>query len=173
MITLKKSNLGQPNIFSTCLQDIYLLDVRYCYSWRRKIGEMIDLKDCLNGEIKRVYARTGLNIYCGANGYFTHKGAAFLLFVIKDDTQYIVLSKEFLENEKTIHSSIKKQLKEMGIPKENWIYLNQAVIQKEFQDLLIPTINDYLPETQEKVVEEFKLYMEEEISTSTFDQEMY
>lgn len=173
MITLKKSNLGNPNIFSTSPQDIHIVDLKYLYSSRRKIGEMINLKDCLDGDVRRLHARTGLNIYCGAKGYFTYKEKAFLLFVIKNDIQHVVLSKEFLEDNKAIHSSIKKQLKEMGIPKTNWIYLNQAIIQKEFQDLLIPTIEDYLPEKQQKVVEEFELYMEEEFSNNTFDQEMY
>lgn len=174
MITLKKSSLGEPNIFSTLSQNIYISVLGYWYSSRRKIGEMVNLKECLDGDTRRrLYARTGLSIYCGAKGYFTDREKAFLLFVFKNDSQHVVLSKEFLEDNKSIHSSIKKQLKEMNIPKANWIYLNQAIIQKEFQDLLVPTIDDYLPENQKIVVDEFKLYMEEEFDTSTFDQEVY
>jgi len=78
------------------------------------------------------------------------------IIVEKDFQKYIIVDKKFSENWTTYFKRIKSSAKELGIlTKNNLLIWESGRIYSEFQELLEPSMEDYLPENQLKTSSEF------------------
>ena len=175
VLTLKSCNLGIPLSLVERNSNILASNIGNYRSKKLSVGEMINLEECLQTDInyRIVNSRINVEFMCTNRGYFYLSGKIILLFIEKDGVKKVILNREFTDNYNSLHASIKKQLKMLDIPKINWIYLNDNIIYREFQDLIIPSMLDYVQEVQDRNIEGFKEYMKEELECYDFYKEKY
>jgi hypothetical protein len=175
VLTLKSCDLGTPLSLIEKSSNILASNVDNYNSRKLPVGEMINLEECLQTDFNYRIRNSRINVefMCTNRGYFYVSGKVILLFIEKEGVRKVILNKEFTDNYTSLHTSIKKQLKALDIPKANWIYLNTNIIYREFQDLIVPDMLDYVQEVQDRNIEGFKEYMKEELECYDFYKEKY
>lgn len=89
-------------------------------------------------------------------GFFMSSYGIVAMIVKFKDELYLLLCKEFVEEEKAIADRIKRNVKLIDIdPKKKLILATKEEIQSTYSTLLNPTLNDYNPEIQKSISREF------------------